>query len=313
MKYHALLSVIRDFQSYQDWSGYYDSLLPGAYAALLVTRQSADFIAVGMRRAGFAFRDTIHVFQAAGSRACLLFKRPNEESTGVKQVLKTGTGGLNINATRVRHSSLSDFEDHKSGVDKIRSKGGSMANSWKNSSDLSGANEVTMAGRWPSNLVFVHDITCRLLGSRRVDAPVINRFTDGAKPFGNGAGHPYESIQTGDADGKESIPVYECSPACAVRAMNEQSGNRPATLTGRADPNEIHENPGDNHGASWFGGGNSQVYADEGGAARYFSQFQSEEELLAWIRTLVCPEGGTLLDLTQGHAREPVSPHDSAA
>lgn len=64
-----------------------------------------------------------------------------------------------------------------------------------------------------------------------------------------------------------------CTEGCAVKALDAQSGNRPATLTGRADPNARHANPGDNHGASSFGGGNSAVYADSGGASRYFNVF----------------------------------------
>lgn len=52
--------------------------------------------------------------------------------------------------------------------------------------------------------------------------------------------------------------------------LDEWIGERPSTLTGRADPTKTHENPGDNGGTSWFGGGNSRVYADSGGPSRFF-------------------------------------------
>jgi site-specific DNA-methyltransferase (adenine-specific) len=48
-----------------------------------------------------------------------------------------------------------DYEKLSSGVERIREKGGTMGNSWKNSSDLSGANPVNPAGRWAAN--FIHD------------------------------------------------------------------------------------------------------------------------------------------------------------
>ena len=81
----------------------------------------------------------------------------------------------------------------------------------------------------------------------------------------------------------------KCSAVCPVRIMNMQSGDRPSTLTGRADPMKAHGNPGDNHGSSLFGGGNSKVYADQGGASRFFPQVANEEELSQWFSKLVAP------------------------
>lgn len=76
------------------------------------------------------------------------------DGTVANNVLEWGTGGMNIDATRVPMSD-EDYEKLSSGVERIREKGGTMGNSWKNSSDLSGANPVNPAGRWPAN--FIHD------------------------------------------------------------------------------------------------------------------------------------------------------------
>lgn len=81
--------------------------------------------------------------------------------------------------------------------------------------------------------------------------------------------------------------AVQCGSTCPVPALDRQSGERRATLTGKADPNVVHENPGDNNGASWFGGGNSQVYADSGGAARYYVQVADEIALEDWFRRLI--------------------------
>lgn len=168
----------------------------------------------------------------------LVFRKPFK-GTLTDNVLENGTGALNIDGCRVKHASVEDFEKHKAGVDALKAKGGSMQNSWKNSSDLAGANDVTSAGRWPPNIVMVH-------------APGCQRF------------EPTES---------NPAEAYICVSGCPVRELDIQSGDRPATLTGRADPNQAHDNPGDNHGKSTFGGGNSRVYADAGGASRYYPQF----------------------------------------
>lgn len=152
----------------------------------------------------------------------LVFRKPIKEKTVTEQVLATGTGGINIKASRVKHSSKEDFEKHKAGVDAIRARGGSMGKSWKNTSDLSGANEVTADGRWPSNFLLVHSDACRQVGTKKVPAPVINRFNDGAKPFGGGAGHPYTTTQTGDENGEEEVTLWECHPSCPFERLNKQ-------------------------------------------------------------------------------------------
>lgn len=150
----------------------------------------------------------------------ILCYRSPIEGTVAEQVVTTGTGALNIDGSRIRHSSPEDLKAHQDMVTALKAKGGKLGNSWKNSSDLSGANEVSDAGRWPSHVLMTHSSGCRQVGTRKVDAPVINRFEDGMKPFGHGAGHSYTSTSTGDAEGKEEIPVYECVSNCPVRVLN---------------------------------------------------------------------------------------------
>lgn len=148
----------------------------------------------------------------------LVFRKPLEESTLIDQVLTTGTGVLNIEGSRIKHSSLADFEKHKAGVDAIKARGGKMGNSWKNSSDLSGANDVSTAGRLPPNVIFVHSELCKKVGSQVLPMPPINRFDDGAKPFGGGAGHEYTTVHRED----ETIDVWECHHSCPIHWINKQ-------------------------------------------------------------------------------------------
>ncbi len=209
----------------------------------------------------------------------LVFRKPLE-GTVAENVVKYGTGAINIDATRVKHSDPKDFEKHKAMVDRLKEKGGSLGDSWKNTSDLSGANEVQEAGRWPGNVLYTHSPECRRAGTKKVKAasmPIVSPTPfgsfndDGWKP--QPAAHP----GFGDAEGKEEVETWYCVETCPVRILDEQSGDRPSTLTGRADPEAAHTNPGDNGGASWFGGGNSKVYADGGGASRFFKQFEGQE------------------------------------
>ena len=68
----------------------------------------------------------------------------------------------------------------------------------------------------------------------------------------------------------------------AGAALDAQSGNRPSTLTGRADPAKAHAHPADptKRRGSMFGNESAQasVYADSGGASRFFKQCDYTEE-----------------------------------
>jgi site-specific DNA-methyltransferase (adenine-specific) len=180
----------------------------------------------------------------------LVFVKPLSEKTIAANVLKHGTGVIHIDATRVRHSSKADFEDHKKQVEAVQKRGGVRGNSWKNSSDLSGANDVSLLGRWPPDVVFTHSPGCR------------------------------RSVV------QEAV-MWVCAEGCPVAELDRQSGNRPSTLTGRADPNVAHDHPGeDKTSKSLFLGERkhlSTVYADGGGISRVFPQF--EEDVVPFFYT----------------------------
>lgn len=224
----------------------------------------------------------------------LVFRKPLE-GTLATNVLKHGTGGLNIDATRVRHASKEDFDAHKKGVDAIREKGGSRDKSWKNTSDLSGANEVTSSGRWPSNVLLEHvpdaegQQGCRRVGTKRVKTSILNAPTGRAKGgfegtvYGAGwkGQEPGSKLDHADADGCQEVDSWECVDGCPVLALDQQSGDRPSTLTGRADPDSSHTHPGtEMNPTSTFLGERthlSKVYADAGGASRFFTQLEPDK------------------------------------
>jgi DNA modification methylase len=206
----------------------------------------------------------------------LVFRKPLR-GTLAHNVMTYGTGGLNIDATRVRHASKEDFETHKAQVDAVREKGGVRGNSWKNDSDLSGANEVKEGGRWPANLLLEHSAACRKVGTQTI-AP----HPQGPDRFQKTTGGDFSEAYGNQLaqDEPEVSPVWECAEGCPVRAMDDQSGDRPSTLTGRADPNGSHEHPGTemNPNSTFLGERThlSKVYADAGGASRFFTQIEGE-------------------------------------
>jgi site-specific DNA-methyltransferase (adenine-specific) len=76
------------------------------------------------------------------------------------------------------------------------------------------------SGRWPANVILSHSPDCVQIGTRPAESYKINRFKDGAKPFGGGAGHEYESEEVAGGE----VEVWACVPGCPVRMLDEQSG-----------------------------------------------------------------------------------------
>jgi hypothetical protein len=257
------------------------SLNPGAHA-LVITNELAG---IEGRVAGFELRDTLLILSGGPqSRYALLLRKPTSEATVLEQVVETGSGVLNVSACRigiepdelVEHSGKdAPFTEAHDGYKRA----GRSMYTHKPQERAGPANAL---GRWPSNLVFVHGPQCRKTGTKRVAAS---------------SGVSVASITAiFERNGEETVATWNCEPGCPVRILDNQAGLRPSTLTGRADPRRTHENPGDNHGTSLFGGGNSTVYADTGSASRFYPQFTNDDEMIEWmLRLLDAPVGSPSL------------------
>ena len=202
----------------------------------------------------------------------LVFRKPLEGSTVAAQVLATGTGGLNIDALRITtQESLNGGAYAKAGSDRHDG-----AENWRYKR-LGGAGEFQQpSGRWPANVLLVHQDGCKQVGTQRVKAPVINRFDDGMKPFGDGAGHAFTSTQTGDADGMEEVPVYECEDGCPVKLLDQQSGVLKSGTFDQASKKAENTIYGKHHAYSEP----KQYEVSVGGASRFFGQIQPDAPFL---------------------------------
>jgi site-specific DNA-methyltransferase (adenine-specific) len=130
-------------------------------------------------------------------------------------------------ATRLRGSG--DFSGHRYGLGVLKPATEPLIvfqkpYSGKPAEDMlatgSGALNIDGArvhGRWPANFIIVHSAECVMSGLKKGKGYTINRFVDGAKPFGGGAGHLYESEEFDD--------VYEdwnCVEGCPALELERQ-------------------------------------------------------------------------------------------
>jgi DNA modification methylase len=189
--------------------------------------------------------------------------------TVAANVLEWGVGGLNIDASR------------------IGTNGGTKGASFGEQGDVYGnglngefGKPVDGLGRWPANII-LDPYTAELLDEQSGHSKstgIINRWSNGAKPFGNGAGNPYESIQGVADEGGASRFFYVAK--ASKRDRNEG-------LNGL----EIKQTVGGG-GLTEAGGAYGSIKAP----AQNFHPTVKPTDLMRYLIKLVTPAGGVVLD-----------------
>lgn len=297
------------------------AMKPGAHGLVWALPRTSHWTGMALEYAGFEIRGQIQHWFGSGFPKSLnvgheleewrgwgtalkpanevwwLVRKPLERGlTVVENIQKWGTGVLNIDGCRVAHAGAADLAAHQAQVEAIKARGGSMENSWKNSSDLSGASDVSDAGRWPPDVVLTHDIGCRRLGTVAIaanptwDTP--NRNTEPSAFTGsevskvrhangrdgeasaerryNGQGSTsFAPLPGARRDDTETVDQWSCIDGCPVRELSLQSGA--SVSTGGVNCGGLgaygYGHSGTKPGASAGG------FGDSGSAARYFPQF----------------------------------------
>jgi site-specific DNA-methyltransferase (adenine-specific) len=192
--------------------------------------------------------------------------------TVAENVLAWGVGGLNIDGSRIK-ASPEDFAKLSAGVEAIRKRGGFMDNSWKNSSDLSGASPANEGGRWPANVIF-DEVTAGLLDEQSGQLP--KRFTE--KPGSEGF-----------AGGGNAFPTYADGPNMGASRFFY------VAKASKRDRNEGLEELGEVEAKRTMSGG-----ADTRGRPvpvnNNFHPTVKPTALMRYLIKLVTPPGGTVLD-----------------
>jgi site-specific DNA-methyltransferase (adenine-specific) len=254
-------------------------------------------------------------------------RKPLREKTVAEQVLKTGTGGINVDGSRVGYQSASD---QASAVPQgtPTGKSGALAGGVQNDRERQEFKADNTKGRWPANVVLSHSPDCVKVGTKKVKN--VGGATSGENAFGQESGwnahnnRPTEIPRNRDGSEQETID-WECVPGCPVRALDEQSGNLSAAWgTGKSASKtgglqNSAQRPIDNG-----------LYRDTGGASRFFHNFEPEYDapffytgkitsgerkqdleeeglinkhpttktlrLMSYLVKLITPPGGTVLD-----------------
>lgn len=133
-------------------------------------------------------------------------------------------------------------------------------------------------GRWPPNAVFTHSAGCRLVGEQKIKG-ITGGDVRGSKTLGLMNDDNWKPKRTlihkyHDADGTETVPVYDCAPDCPVRVLDQQSG---ILVSGKGNFKGASSKgyaPSVYSSESRPEGQQQVAYGDTGTAARFFPRFE---------------------------------------
>jgi site-specific DNA-methyltransferase (adenine-specific) len=172
-----------------------------------------------------------------------------------QNVLEWGTGGINIDESRIEY--VSDYD--KKHQEDIRKGTGTFFGG----NGVSKSEQVDMQGRFPAN--FIIECTCE--NPQTAPAPKSGHWPKGkTKGFGEFGGG--ESSYEGVGPKEDGTMVIHTDPNCPCRILDEQSGTTKSSKRG------AHNNKKTEHTNTYTPPeaiyGDHNTYGDTGGASRFF-------------------------------------------
>jgi DNA modification methylase len=193
----------------------------------------------------------------------VLARKPLEKGLSIAEnVLKWGTGGINIDGCRI-NTNGEKINIGFSGKILDEKKG------WNNN-NVERTDYDDSKGRFPSNLILTHHPDCELKGLKKVKGSRCENPSD-CKTGSGAMGDSFKIIQGdrpprgfGDENNEETIEHWECHEDCPIRIMDEQSGITPSNFRNtKANGSSSIWNSGDKSKSN-------NLVNDSGGSSRFF-------------------------------------------
>ena len=240
----------------------------------------------------------------------ILVRKPCSEKTVAANVLKHGTGGINIDASSIPVE-VNDPNHRKStgGYVKTESEATTPNAPYNKTRDA-----TLTQGRFPANLILSHNDDCVEVGVKKVGSGHTG-FVEYSMPdirgddFNRAEDKP-RLKKTGMAYGTETVSAFECTPGCAVAELDRQSR---LLKSGHLKPVETKKQ---NVVYGTYNQENiNEFKPNEGGASRFFycakaSKREKGEcnthptvkatKLMSYLITMITPTNGIVLDPFMG-------------
>jgi DNA modification methylase len=212
----------------------------------------------------------------------ILARKPIEGTNIVSNVLQYGTGAINIDSSRVNSFLPGECEKLAKRAESPRNviKGGKFHASANVPQDVV-ASGMTPEGRFPANLILSHSPECTKRGFKKIKGitgTLNGSWRHGKQYSGGYRGANEEELgqQIGytDKDGMETVEDWDCALDCPIRILNQQSGHLKSCKS-----TKFHEGYTSSSNTGFIKGVShpENQYNDEGGAARFFTNFDPDE------------------------------------
>lgn len=182
------------------------------------------------------------------------------DGTVAENVLKYGTGGINIDGCRVETSEV--ITNHSRGEESAISKGKYGDSTAQETHQTEGQKN----GRFPANLILSHHTDCVQVGMKKVKGTSTgNGDAEKGEESDNIPLRRGSFTDRTDENGLETVEAWQCHPDCPLKIMDEQSG---ISKSKSGDPNR-----GTYKKAMFANSEFNKVgaeYDDMGGASRFF-------------------------------------------
>ena len=192
----------------------------------------------------------------------IVFQKPYD-GRPIENITRTGAGALNVDAGRI-------------GVGGDKQEGGHAGRTPIHGGGIVDRVATDQAvGRWPANFAISHRPGCRKVGTQRVQGSLIDKPFEGqVKAFADGGlGGPRPARGIGDADGMETVDVWECVDECPVWRLNAQVGER----TSGSGP--VFRKQDGGYNKDWPMGVQASIYGDSGPVSRFFYNADWSDEV----------------------------------
>lgn len=208
----------------------------------------------------------------------LLARKPIDKKTVAENVLEYGTGGININESRIKHKSQDDFNEsmNKNRHKDFNSHGGIKV---PTKGIYSGDNRPPenydgSQGRFPANMIFGHHPGCKCIGTKEVksDGHYSYKLPDDGGLMKLGLNNLEDLGNPNAINGNEIVENWECHKDCKVKELDEKSGVSKST------------GGSSGHTKAYSGGYKKEYYGDKlpgfgdvGTASRFFKIISQNE------------------------------------
>lgn len=197
----------------------------------------------------------------------VLARKPLEKGLSIAEnVLKWGTGAINIDASRIG-SELIKGQKAGQGFNNVKGFG---VNTKLGNEEAKEYISEDVKGRFPANFIMTHHPDCECVGYKKVGSGKEGGYNYKGNNYSVEGFVPNNSVEANSNFGEETIEDWKCHDDCPIKILDEQSGERKSNGIYKKEGD--WENKGGGKIRTWdIGYDKLNKYAgEEGGASRFF-------------------------------------------